>query len=185
MHDLIIFQKAQSHISTVFDQFSYLNSSSQLVHPPDDKNTIPQPNLYLGLFLNLNTCRSSKMSDVAQPIKNLSKKFNNLQKDVDKIKKSAKKKKHSRQSSRSSWKSRSQSQSTSRPPNPSTSRGDPNNSRRGAHGRPGLPVLGVEHVATHPAMDAPTAPFTVLPPPGVAFPQLNRPGAAREMDNRP
>ena len=109
------------------------------------------------------------MSDVAQVVKDLSKKFDILQKDVDNnIKKSAKKKKkHSRRSSCLSRKPRSLSRSPSKPPNPSTSRGDPNNSV--VEHMVTLPVLGVEHVATHPAMDAPAAPFTVLPCPKWRF----------------
>ena len=33
----IIFQKAQSPISTVFGQFSYLSSFSQYMHPPGEE----------------------------------------------------------------------------------------------------------------------------------------------------
>ena len=48
-----------------------------------------------------------------------------------------------------------------------------------------LLVLGVEHVAIHLVMDTPPAPSTVLPPAGVMLPQLDKPEAARQIDDRP
>ena len=84
------------------------------------------------------------MSELAELVKDLSKKldnlqdlpkkFENLRADVENIKRSAKKKK-SKKHSRRSRKSRSRSRSTTTPPSqPSNSRGHSTDSRSGAHG---------------------------------------------------
>ena len=67
--NIIIFQKAQSHISTVFGQFSYLSSFSQYMHPPGE-NKIPQSRPRLGLFLSSSTCSQQAKTRLWQKLQN-------------------------------------------------------------------------------------------------------------------
>ena len=99
----IILQKVQSHISTVFGQFSYLNS---YVYSSFQKNYIyiyiyinPQSNPHFGLFLSLNTCYSYlncvlnlTMTDVAKAIQDLCDQFKSLRENVYTLKKRKSKK---------------------------------------------------------------------------------------------
>ena len=130
------------------------------------------------------------MSDVAELVKDLStkldnlqdllKKFENLRAEVDNIKRNAKRKK-SKKHSRHSRKSRSWSRSISTPPSQqSNARGHSSDSRSGAHGA--AHILGAEHVVTLLATGAHVVPSALLPPPGEAFPQLVKPGAAQQIE---
>ena len=97
--DLIIFQKALSHISTVFGQFSYLNS---YVYSSFQKKVYinPQSNPRSGLFLSSNTYYSYlnrmlhlTITDVAKAIQDLCDQLKSLREDVDTLKKRWKSKK--------------------------------------------------------------------------------------------
>jgi len=48
-----------------------------------------------------------------------------------------------------------------------------------------LPILRVEHMATHLAIAAHCSPICSPPPPGVVFPQLDKPGVAQQIDYPP
>ena len=88
---LIIIQKAQSHISTVFGQFSQLNSFLQLeIYPPGKNKTKPiiEPPTSAFFLAETHVCSDFQtvMSELQSLIKNLSDRFDALQSDLDKLK---------------------------------------------------------------------------------------------------
>ena len=117
------------------------------------------------------------MLDIAQLVKDLSKKFDNLQRDVDNIKKVLRRR-STQDDPLIPCGSHTPRAGATRHHSPTLLPQEGIQTTPGVEHMAILPILGVEHVATHLAMDAPIALFTVLPPPGVAFPQLDMPGAA-------
>ena len=151
---LIIFQKAQSPISTVFGQFSYLSSFSQYMHPPGEEtkshNRFPTSAFFLARA-RVHSKENAVMAEVVNLLEDLSKKFDLLRNDVDSLKERSgkRKKRKGKRSRRHHTRSRSRSRSRfkrrstpttrgrkSRRDSPSRSRSPPLSPRRGTRGHP-------------------------------------------------
>ena len=114
---IVIFQKAQSSISTVFGQFSYSSSFLQYMHPPGVK-TKSHYRVSTSAFFLARACVCSKqntiMAEVERLLRDLSEKFDTLREDVDSLKEHAGKKKKSKRSHRHHTRSRTRSRSRSK-----------------------------------------------------------------------